>query len=73
MKKIIYFALPIMFVVSSAYANDVITALDVDKDNLVNMEEAKILPDLLAQFETLDKNKDNMIDATEIIEYRKAQ
>ena len=73
MKKIMYLALPIMFVVSNAYANDVITALDVDKDNLVNMEEAKILPDLLAQFDTLDKNKDKMIDATEIIEYRKAQ
>lgn len=73
MKKILYFVMPIMFAVSNGYANDVITALDVDKDNLVNMEEAKILPDLLAQFETLDKNKDNMIDATEIIEYRKAQ
>jgi hypothetical protein len=45
----------------------------VDKDNLVNMEEAKILPELLAQFETLDKNKDKMIDADEILEYHNAQ
>ena len=73
MKKILYFALPIMFLVSNAYANDVISALDADKDNMVNMEEAKILPELLAQFEALDKNKDNMIDATEILEYHKAQ
>ena len=73
MKKVFYLAVPIMFAVSTSFANDVITALDVDKDNLVNMEEAKILPELLAQFETLDKNKDNMLDATEILGYLKSE
>ena len=73
MKKIFSVAMLITLAAATCYANDVIKALDVDKDNLVNLEEAKILPELLAQFESLDQNKDHMLDAKEILEYRKPQ
>lgn len=73
MKKIIYISVLLMFSSSICFANDIIKALDADKDNLVAMEEAKILPELLAQFTELDKNKDNMLDATEILSYKKPE
>ena len=45
--------------------------LDFDKDGYITAKEAEIMPELLAQFDKLDENKDGKLDMAEIASYKK--
>lgn len=45
--------------------------LDFDKDGYITAKEAEVMPDLLAQFDKLDENKDGKLDMAEISAYKK--
>jgi hypothetical protein len=66
MKRIATICVLCCFCSAPVFANDVITSLDTNKDEMISAEEAQIMPSLAKRFETLDTNKDGMLDSEEI-------
>ncbi|MGY8872081.1 MAG: hypothetical protein ACKVJE_16705 [Pseudomonadales bacterium] len=48
-----------------AGGTDLFILLDIDADQMISVEEAKIHEPVLAQFETLDLNKDGQLSVDE--------
>lgn len=74
MKKIVYCVISLMLLASAAYAEEnLMTVLDTDQDGVISKEEAKPMPELAAQFEKLDVNKDGNIDAEELKAFKQSE
>jgi len=73
MKKMLsVVAVALAFGASAAYADEAaFTALDIDKDGMISVEEAKVDEALAAKFAELDANKDEKLDMTEFAAFVK--
>ncbi|WP_166422893.1 calcium-binding protein [Paraglaciecola sp. 20A4] len=65
MKKIIMLGLLFMSSTSAFATTDIFTALDVNEDNMLSVQEVKIDTTLTAIFTDLDNNKDGFVSKQE--------
>ena len=67
LKKASLIVTALMLTASVSFAaGDIATQLDADKDGFVSAQEAEIMPEVMAQFDKLDVNKDGKLDMAEM-------